>query len=399
MASIERRERNGKTTFCVRYRDLDGSSRRKVFERERDATTWMHANQTAMDKGQWTDPRAGRVALKDWAETWLASFSGDVATRDALERRIRVHVLPTLGKVALRDLKPAAINRWAANLEGTVAEGTRRAIFEALSALLTAAMDEELIAANPCQARATRAPRGEVPILERHKVWTPERVSAVRSELPARYQAMADVGAGLGLRQGEIFGLAVEDIDFLRREVHVTRQVKRVNGRLFYGSPKTRKPRTVPLSEQVAFRLAAHLQAHPPVEVTLPMLPGGKLETRRLIFTTRQGGAMDRNYVSLKIWRPAVQRAGVVDGRENGMHALRRHYTTVLLEAGVNPKAVADWIGDDVGLMLRVYASWLPTTADTARAAVDAAFVAPTVAPAAAAAVAASALVTKLASP
>jgi integrase len=364
MASIERRERNGKTTWSVRYRDLDG-------------------NQAALDKGQWTDPRAGRVLLKDWAEQWLASFSGDAATRDALERRIRVHVLPALGRVALKDLKPAAINRWSAGLEGLIAEGTRRAIFEALSALLTGAVDEDLIAANPCQARATRAPRGETPILERHKVWKPERVAAVRAALPERYQAMCDVGAGLGLRQGEIFGLSVEDWDFAGREIHVTRQVKRVNGRLYFALPKTRKMRLVPLPEQVAFRLAAHIQAHPPVKVTLPVLPGGRLETRELIFTTRQGTALDRNYFSLKVWRPALCRAGISETRENGMHALRRHYTTLLLEHGVNAKAVADWIGDDVGLMLRVYASWLPATADVARAAVDAALVAPGVAPAA----------------
>jgi integrase len=33
--------------------------------------------------------------------------------------------------------------------------------------------------------------------------------------LPDRYQALVKVAAGLGLRQGEAFGLAVEDVDFL----------------------------------------------------------------------------------------------------------------------------------------------------------------------------------------
>lgn len=41
--------------------------------------------------------------------------------------------------------------------------------------------------------------------------WLPEQVFAVRAALPDRYQAMADPGAGCGLRQGEIIGLAEDD--------------------------------------------------------------------------------------------------------------------------------------------------------------------------------------------
>lgn len=42
---------------------------------------------------------------------------------------------------------------------------------------------------------------------------------------------LVPVGAGLGLRQGEAFGLGVDMIDFLRREVDVCRQVKWLSGR------------------------------------------------------------------------------------------------------------------------------------------------------------------------
>ena len=40
----------------------------------------------------------------------------------------------------------------------------------------------------------------------------------MRQYLPARYRALADLGAGLGLRQGEAFGLAVDD-DRMRQAV------------------------------------------------------------------------------------------------------------------------------------------------------------------------------------
>jgi hypothetical protein len=47
--------------------------------------------------------------------------------------------------------------------------------------------------------------------------WAAEQVDAVHNGLPEPWQALVGLGSGLGLRQGECFGLAVEDIDFLRR--------------------------------------------------------------------------------------------------------------------------------------------------------------------------------------
>jgi hypothetical protein len=40
------------------------------------------------------------------------------------------------------------------------------------------------------------------------------------------YKITVVLGAGLGLRQRETLGLAVDDIDFLGNVVHVVRQVK-----------------------------------------------------------------------------------------------------------------------------------------------------------------------------
>lgn len=40
------------------------------------------------------------------------------------------------------------------------------------------------------------------------------------------YRVAQALGAGLGLREGEAFGLAVPRVDFLRRKVHVLSQAK-----------------------------------------------------------------------------------------------------------------------------------------------------------------------------
>ncbi len=71
----------------------------------------------------------------------------------------------------------------------------------------------------------------------------------------------------------EILGLAVEDVDFLRRVVHVRRQVQVARGGAQFQLPKGRaggKVRDVPLSGRAAVILAEHIRQHTPAEVTLP---------------------------------------------------------------------------------------------------------------------------------
>jgi site-specific recombinase XerD len=43
--------------------------------------------------------------------------------------------------------------------------------------------------------------------------------------------------------------------------------------------------------------------------------------------------------------RPARPITGVPATRDNGMHALRHHYASALLEDGVNIRALADFLG------------------------------------------------------
>jgi integrase len=98
----------------------------------------------------------------------------------------------------------------------------------------------------------------------RRDAWDPATVNAVCDGLPDRHRVLVPVGAGLGLRQGEAFGLGVDMIDFLRREVDVRRQVKWLSGRgLVLAPPKRGKARIVPLPEVVAVALAEHIRRFP----------------------------------------------------------------------------------------------------------------------------------------
>ena len=89
------------------------------------------------------------------------------------------------------------------------------------------------------------------------------------------------------MRQGELFGAALGDLDFLRKIMHVDVQVKYLAGCLFFAPVKNRKTRDVPVADPVIPVLAEHVRQYPPVKVTLPWgAPDGKPVTRELMFTT-----------------------------------------------------------------------------------------------------------------
>ena len=163
------------------------------------------------------------------------------------------------------------------------------------------------------------------------------------------------MAAGCGFRQGEVFGLRLVDVDFLRRRLHVQQQVKNVHSRLELDRPKGGKVRTVPLPDTVAEAIAEHLRRHP-------------TGNDGLVFRTREHKPINRNHFNRYVWRPALAAAGVEEAKGNGMHALRHFYASVLIDAGESVRAVADFLGHaDPGFTLRVYAHLLPASEDRAR--------------------------------
>ncbi|MEU9007201.1 site-specific integrase [Streptomyces sp. NPDC048551] len=250
----------------------------------------------------------------------------------------------------------------------------RHSIFANVSAVFTSAVEDRIIAENPCRARSVRAPR-----LDPRKVkpWTADPVMAVREALPQQYQEMVALGAGCGLRQGEIFGLAVEDVDFLNGIVRVVRQVKLIGGtQMVFGPPKGGKERHAPLPESVAFALAAHITRHAPTETSLPWkMPDGAPASAELLFMGANAKPPHRNRFNERVWRPALRKAGVEAGRENGMHALRHFYASVLLDAGESIKALSEYLGHhDPSFTLRTYTHLMPSSETRTRAAVDRVF-------------------------
>jgi integrase len=369
--------------YRARYVAPDGSEKSKSFpdKQKRLAENWLTNIEADMSRGQYIEPRAARTTFRAYAERWLAVLTTDLTSRAAVEGRLRLHALPYLGARPIGSFQPEHIREWTRHLEGAVASAAyRRLIFDAVSSVFNAAVDDRLLASNPCRARSVKAPR---PVPSRVHPWTADQVFTVRAGLPARYRAVVDVGAGCGLRQGEIFGLAVDNIGDLGW-LYVRQQVKKVRGTLVFAPPKRGKVRDVPLDPEVSSALSEHMKRFPPVEATLPWLtPTGPKVTRRLVFTSGVGTALWSNAFNDQAWKPALASAGIIPtpekgqryaaAREHGMHALRHFYASVLLDAGENIKALSLYLGhSDPGFTLRVYTHLMPSSETRTRKAISA---------------------------
>lgn len=373
MASIHRREVGGKPRYDVSYREPDGRQRMKTFRKKSDAERFKSTVEADVLRGAYLDPDAGRITFRKYAEEWLTSQTFEPTTRESVEARLRLHVYPVLGSKLLGQIKPSTIQAWLAGLP--IKSSTyKRVIFANVSTILSAAVDDERIAKNPCKAGSVTSPKRDT---AKVTPWEVERVAAVRNALPDQWKIALELGAGLGLRQGEVFGLSPDDVDFLRGEVEVRRQVKILGGnKLLFGLPKYNKTRTIPLPASVRDLLAAYLAERPARAVTLPWgTLDGEPKTVSLVLTNRERKALNRNYFNTYIWKPALVRAGVETSRQNGTHALRHHYASVLLDAGENIKAVSEYLGHaDPGFTLRTYTHLMPSSSERTRKAIDEAF-------------------------
>jgi integrase len=366
--------------WLARWREPDKRERKKSFAKKTEAEAHIALVEADKLRGTYIDIRAGEILFSAYAKQWMENLDLDRLTLQNIEDRLRRYVEPfPLWRSQMKAVaKPAPVQNWLRSLSKVttskgepLAKSTQSVVFSHVSAMLTDAAENEVIAKNPCRSRVVKAPR---PDTTKIVPWAREWVMGVRNALPPRYRVFVPQGAGLGLRQGEIFGLSPDDVDWLRGKVNVRRQVKLVGNRLCFALPKGRKPREVPLSPTVRDELAAHLAEFPAVEVTLPWEHGeGKPVTVKLFVTTREGGACNRNHFNANVWKRALEKVGIPSERVNGMHALRHFFASTLLDARESIVAVAAYLGHhNPAVTLKYYAHLMPESENRTKSAIDA---------------------------
>ncbi|MGW1540184.1 tyrosine-type recombinase/integrase [Streptomyces sp. NPDC002309] len=378
--------------------------RDRSFDTSEDAKQWLAKAQTDTTRGEFVDPRDGAIPLAQYVEKhWWPSRSDEPSTAAPMRSKIWNHIIPFLGATALRDIDAAVLRAWKAQLLTRVEASTAQVIWIHLSTILEAAVDDGRLVKNPCKARrSVKAPK---PAKRKAKAWARPTVEAVRAGLQDRYRIAVDLGVGLGLRQGEAFGLGEEDFDFDAGVIRIRRQLQwDVKGRPYFCLPKGGKTRDIPLSPNLAKRVQDHLRRFPSISCTLPWRnpepPTTELEGRqrepitvRLVLSSPQANRVNYSMWSKRSWRPALAAAGVLKkvgekaetyggrsrrysvyelSREDMFHVLRHTYTSTQLEAGESIVSVSQWLGHaSPQTTLTHYAHFMPGAGKRGLAAMD----------------------------
>jgi integrase len=352
------KESNGK--WRARYRNPEGRSRSRNFDRKVDAEHFLTSVDNSKLTGAYVDPAAGRITFKNYAERWRSSQVHRKGTESQVETNLRLHVYPRIGHRGIGAIRHGEIqNLIKSMIDGSdngrpLAPSTVKTIHTWVGSIFSAAVSDRVIPISPCHG--VRLPEVEKP---RVVPWEVERVGAIVKAVPERFQALIIVGAGTGVRISEALGLTVDRIDFLRKTLTIDRQLaKVVGGEPVFGPVKDRKnrPRTVPLPEVVLEALSEHLARWP-------------VESDGLVFRNERDEPIRRTTFS-GIWRKAVEPLGIPLG--DGFHQLRHFYASLLIRHGESVKVVQERLGHTSAQMtLDTYSHLWPDSDDSTRAAVD----------------------------
>ena len=146
MASIAKRQ-DGR--WRARYRDSSGREHAKHFRRRVDAQRWLDQVTASVVRGDYVDPREGRVTLRTYAASWRKTLVGRPATLSIVDVALDRHILPRLGDRAVSSLRRSEVQGLVKGVSETLAPSTTRLVYDILSRVMTAAVHDRVISTRP----------------------------------------------------------------------------------------------------------------------------------------------------------------------------------------------------------------------------------------------------------
>ncbi len=269
-----------------------------------------------------------RITLAEYLASWLSALDVRPNTFRQRHHLITNHIVPHLGGRPLCELTSDDVRylllRWK---DDGVGAPTQRAAYLMLSAALSVAVREEKINRNPCgTVPAPKIKRPEVRVLD-----GPQAFQLLRAADDLQEAALMTLAVTTGMRQGELFALFWEDVDLKSGTVSVRKTLTEdLDGNLRRTEPKTKKSlRTIHLTNLAIAALSAWRKAQEePLE--------------GFVFHSSDGTPLRKSNFVRRVFKPLLKRAELPMVT---FHSLRHTATSLLIEAGEDPLAIAGSLG------------------------------------------------------
>ena len=187
---------------------------------------------------------------------------------------------------------------------------------------------------------------------------------ALIAALPRSQALIIIIAVHTGMRPGEICALAWEDIDLVKGEIHVSRNL--TNKRVFVPPKTDAGIRTITLLKPAHDALLEQYEItgnSPKQEIKFHHREIGKTEQQYLRFvfsptsySSTKGGYFSKDSISYG-WRRGTKLSGI---RERNPYQSRHTYACWTLMAGANPSFIASQMGhEDARMVYEVYSKWI----------------------------------------
>lgn len=314
----------------------------KYFETQKDANAWRH--KIIEQRHQGLVFAGSKVSLSKFLDEWLVVAKTSVRpnTYQQYSQVVHQHIIPVLGEIVLRDLRPDHVQSLYTNkLANGVSPNTTRMIHAVIHRALNHALKLGLTYRNVADSVIRpKVVRKEMKTLNDYQVR--QLIQVAESE---QMRLLLWVAVVTGLRQGELLGLKWSDLDWTSRRIQVQRQVQRRKGDgLVFCEPKSASGRRVIVLGKSTIE---KLREYKNNQLKERILLGEKWQDYDLIFPSPIGTPLDPSNV-LKAYKDCLKRAGLPNLR---FHDLRHSAATLMLQQGVNPKIVSERLGhSDISL-------------------------------------------------
>jgi integrase len=289
--------------------------------------------------------------MTEWLEQ-VVKPTRRASTYEAYAGRVRYHVLPKLGRIALVNLTGRHIETIQQDLlDLGRTPGTVLNVRLVLHAALDQAVRWDLIPRNPVDlARAPAQHASERRFLDEH-----EAAALLDSLRGDRFEALYTVAVALGLRRGEALGLQWDDVDLDAGVLRVRRSLARINHTLTLVEPKSHKSRrTIAMPSAAVTALRAHRER----QAFERRAAGSLWVDEGLVFSTERGGKVSPDALTMR-FRAHLKRRGLPMVR---FHDLRHACASLLLAQGVDLKVVQEILGHaSYATTANIYAHVMPT--------------------------------------
>ena len=356
----ERRHASGRSNYWISFRDADGKRVQQVGGATiAEAVAALRSRQAEVTTGGFVKGKgSSEQNLATYAARWVEyRRTTGVRTVDREAQILRDHILPTLGKHRLSDIRPSTVADLVTMLEGTMAPKSVRNVHGVLSGLLSRARFEELVVDNAAKG----LPRGALPKARRVRAvsaWTRaelERWITPAPDVPEEFTVAYAVAAFTGARVGEVAGLRWRDLDTEARPLW------RWSLRTQYdGAPlKTDNPRDIPIHPELQRILAAwKLEGWPrlmcrharPEDFVVPRAPKASARRDQHADTAHHS----HNSLGAKAVHRYAQRLGVNDN-DRDFHSFRRGMITVARTDGASKDVLERITHNAAGEMIDGY--------------------------------------------